>query len=155
LKGGARIPSYSIFNFLRTLAVNPSAFQDAANPRALGLSDLEIELIRQKKRMIEKLKVARLKKGISQAALAERVGSKQPAIARMESGQVSEVSMDFLTKVALTLEVTVTIRAIGEAAWGSLRLRTTTEPAPGTPANQKLERLPQWQRRRPWTPRIA
>lgn len=84
--------------------------------RALGLSDLEMEVVRQKKRLIEKLKDARIKKGISQAALAGQIGSKQPAIARMESGQVSEVSMDFLTKVALTLEVPITIRPIREAA---------------------------------------
>jgi ribosome-binding protein aMBF1 (putative translation factor) len=84
--------------------------------RSLGLSDLEMELIRQKKRLIEKLKDARIKEGISQASLAEQVGSKQPAIARMESGQVSEVSMDFLTKVALTLEVQITIRPSREAA---------------------------------------
>ncbi len=83
---------------------------------ALGLSDVEMELIRQKKRIIEKLKVARMKKGLSQAKLAALVGSKQPAIARMESGQVSEVSMDFLVKVALTLEVSVTIRHTEEAA---------------------------------------
>jgi ribosome-binding protein aMBF1 (putative translation factor) len=82
---------------------------------ALGLSDVEMELIRQKKRIIEKLKAARMKRGISQARLAALVGSKQPAIARMESGQVSEVSMDFLAKVALTLDVTFTIRPIDDA----------------------------------------
>jgi len=83
---------------------------------SLGLSDLEMELIRQKKRLIEKLKVARMKKAVSQAKLAEMVGSKQPAIARMESGQVSEVSMDFLVKVALTLGVSISIRSTDEAA---------------------------------------
>ncbi len=83
---------------------------------SLGLSDLEMELIRQKKRLIEKLKVARMKKAVSQAKLAEMVGSKQPAIARMESGQVSEVSMDFLVKVALTLGVSISIRSTEEAA---------------------------------------
>ena len=83
---------------------------------SLGLSGLEMELIRQKKRLIEKLKIARKKKGISQAKLAEMVGSKQPAIARMESGQVSEVSMDFLVRVALTLDVSVNIRPTDEAA---------------------------------------
>jgi ribosome-binding protein aMBF1 (putative translation factor) len=82
---------------------------------SLGLSDVEMELIRLKKRIIDKLKAARLKKGVSQAKLADMVGSKQPAIARMESGQVSEVSMDFLAKVALTLEVTITIRHTEEA----------------------------------------
>jgi transcriptional regulator with XRE-family HTH domain len=39
------------------------------------------------------------------------VANKQSAIARMESGQVSEVSLDFLCKIALALDVPVTIRS--------------------------------------------
>jgi predicted transcriptional regulator len=79
--------------------------------KALGLSEIEMELIRQKKIIIEKLKRARERKGISQVQLAEMVSSKQPSIARMESGQVSEVSLDFLGKVALALEVSFTVRS--------------------------------------------
>lgn len=78
---------------------------------SLGLSKLEMELILQKKRLIEKLRKVREQKGISQAALANLVSSKQPAIARMESGRVSEVSLDFLCKIAMVLEVTVTIKS--------------------------------------------
>lgn len=78
--------------------------------KSLGLSKIEMELIRQKKKLIEKLRKARELKGLSQAELAHMVSSKQPAIARMESGQVSEVSLDFLCKVAMALEVSVTIR---------------------------------------------
>lgn len=77
----------------------------------LGLSSIEIELIRQKKKIIEKLRKARESQGLSQAELAKLVLSHQPAIARMESGQVSEVSLDFLCKVALALDVSITIRA--------------------------------------------
>ena len=83
---------------------------------AIGLSDLDMELIHQKKRLIEKLIEERLKRKMSQAELAEEIGSKQPAIARMESGQVSEVSMDFLLKVAFVLKVPVHIDPLAEAA---------------------------------------
>jgi DNA-binding XRE family transcriptional regulator len=76
----------------------------------LGLNEVEISLIRQKKKIIDKLKAARIKKKISQSALASIIGSKQPAIARMESGLVAEVSLDFLAKVALALDVPLTIR---------------------------------------------
>lgn len=76
----------------------------------LGLSDLDMELVGQKKRLIEKIKKARQAQGHSQAALAKLVGTKQPAIARMESGQVSEVSLDFLAKVALVLGVSFMIK---------------------------------------------
>ncbi|MCC7441520.1 MAG: helix-turn-helix transcriptional regulator [Bdellovibrionales bacterium] len=78
---------------------------------AMGLSELDMELARQKLQLIKKLKAARIKKGLSQAEVASRVASKQPAIARMESGQISEVSMDFLTKVALAIGVVVTIKS--------------------------------------------
>ncbi|MDO9182019.1 MAG: helix-turn-helix transcriptional regulator [Bacteriovorax sp.] len=71
----------------------------------LGLSDLDIEIVLLKKKIIEKLKKERISQKISQAQLAEYLNTKQPAIARMESGLVSEISLDFLTKVALVLGV--------------------------------------------------
>ncbi len=84
--------------------------------RGIGLSDLDMQLIRQKKKIVEKLKKARLDQELSQAQLATRVGSKQPAIARMESGAMSEVSMDFLAKIALALDVSISIRPQHSAA---------------------------------------
>ena len=77
---------------------------------AIGLSEVDMEMIRQKKRLIQRLKDARTKKGLSQAEVARLVGSKQPAIARMEAGLVSQVSMDFLLRIALVLRVSVTIK---------------------------------------------
>lgn len=82
----------------------------AAFGKSLGLSSLEIELIRQKKKIVDKLRKVREDQGLSQTALAKLVASHQPAIARMESGQISEVSLDFLCKVALALGVSVTVR---------------------------------------------
>ena len=79
--------------------------------KGMGLSGIEIALIREKKRLIRKLKARRIESDISQAELAKRVGSKQPAIARMESGQVSQVSMDFLCKVAMALGVSFNIKS--------------------------------------------
>lgn len=76
----------------------------------LGLSEIGIALVQQKKKLIEKLKAKRAEKKISQAALAKLIGSKQPAIARMESGQISEISMDFLVKVAVALNMSFTIK---------------------------------------------
>jgi transcriptional regulator with XRE-family HTH domain len=75
----------------------------------LGLGEIDMELARQKVKLIEKLKAKRIARGLSQAALAKRIGSLQPAIARMESGQISQVSMDFLLKIALILDLSVTI----------------------------------------------
>lgn len=76
----------------------------------LGLTALDIELIKQKKKLITKLVKARMEQGLSQAALAKLLDTKQPAIARMESGLISEVSFDFLTKVALALGISFTVK---------------------------------------------
>ena len=47
---------------------------------------------------------------MSQTQLAKLVGTKQPAIARVEAGVLSEVSFDFLVKIAWALGVTLTLR---------------------------------------------
>jgi len=78
--------------------------------RFLGLSDIDTNLILQKKKLIERLKNKRLELDISQTELAHMAGTKQPAIARMESGLVSDVSMDFLLKIAMVLDMSVTIK---------------------------------------------
>ena len=72
---------------------------------AIGLSALDKEVVRQKNRIIDVLKAARLKLKLSQVALAKRLGTKQPAIARMEAGHVGEISFDFLVRVALAFGV--------------------------------------------------
>lgn len=84
--------------------------------KSLGLTSFEMEIVQQKKRLIEKLKKARIKKGLSQSELAKIIESKQPAIARMEAGQVSHVSMDFLIKIAMALKVSITIKPYQDAA---------------------------------------
>jgi predicted XRE-type DNA-binding protein len=76
----------------------------------LGLSKIETNLILQKKKLIERLKNKRLELNVSQVELANMVNTKQPAIARMESGLVSDVSMDFLLKIAMALDMSVTIK---------------------------------------------
>ncbi len=77
----------------------------------MGLSGLEIALVKEKLRLIENLRSRRIKAKLSQSALAKKVGTQQPAIARMESGVVSQISMDFLIKVALVLGVSYSIKS--------------------------------------------
>lgn len=76
----------------------------------IGLTRNDIALIKAKQELIEKIKKARIKKKISQKQLAEMLGTKQPSIARMESGIVSEVSFDFLVKIAMLLETSFTFQ---------------------------------------------
>lgn len=82
----------------------------------IGLSNLDKEVVTQKNRMIDRLRVARTKLGLSQNELAKKLGTKQPAIARMESGYVGEVSFDFLIRVALALRVSIELSPLKKAA---------------------------------------
>ena len=83
---------------------------------SVGLNHLEKELVRQKNRIIDYLKKVRLHKQLSQVVLAHKVGTKQPAIARMEAGQVGEVSFDFLIRVAVALNISLELVPIKRAA---------------------------------------
>ncbi len=60
----------------------------------------------------ERVRGAREKLGITQAQLAARIGSTQPAVARLEAGGVSP-SLDTLRKIAhaLGFELVVELRA--------------------------------------------
>ena len=88
-----------------------TVYKDAEDfAKGMGLSEVDIALIREKRKLIEKLKAKRIKVKLSQADVAKKIGSKQPAIARMESGLVSQVSMDFLVKTAIALGVSVNVK---------------------------------------------
>jgi len=54
------------------------------------------------------VEVARAKKGMTQKELAERVGTKQPSIARVESGAALP-SIGFLEKIARALDAPLTV----------------------------------------------
>jgi len=70
--------------------------RNPAFKREYDALEVEYALIRQ---IIDK----RLKKGLSQKDLAEKVGTKQSAISRLESGRYNP-SLVFLDKVARALE---------------------------------------------------
>lgn len=58
--------------------------------------------------MISAIIEKRMQKGMTQAALARRVGTKQSAIARLESG-IHNPTIDFLEKVAKALDAQLRI----------------------------------------------
>lgn len=59
--------------------------------------------------LISKLIAARLKKGMTQKDVADKIGTKQSAIARLEAGNINP-TIDFLEKVALVLGTKLTIQ---------------------------------------------
>lgn len=73
-------------------------------------------------RLAFEIRALREKKGLSQRELAERVGTTQSAIARLEAGNISP-SLPTLDKIAAALgaEVSLTIVDLGELAAGRAR----------------------------------
>jgi len=59
--------------------------------------------------------IARLRilKGLTQAQLAEMVGTRQPSIARLENG-TSVPSLSFLHKIATALDAKIVVRLVPE-----------------------------------------
>ena len=58
----------------------------------------------------------RIERGLTQAQLAELVGTKQPSIARLERGQ-STPSIEFLSRIAVALGMRLEVRFVpAEAA---------------------------------------
>ena len=62
--------------------------------------------------VIEAILEARVKKGMTQEQIAKKVGTKQSAIARLESGNYNP-SLDFLKKVTRALDARIQITAGG------------------------------------------
>jgi transcriptional regulator with XRE-family HTH domain len=77
---------------------------------SVRFSEMERDLLRQKAHLIKRLKDKRIEMGISQSELAEMIGTKQPAINRMESFVTENVSMDFILKVAIALNISISIK---------------------------------------------
>lgn len=68
----------------------------------------EYEVLKPQYQLISELIEARKKRGITQAELAKKIGTKQTAIARIESGR-SNPTVFFLEKIANALNSKLTI----------------------------------------------
>ncbi len=82
--------------------VNYSEYKEAL------LSDSEIkeeyDAIEEEFSLASEIIHLRKEKNITQKELAERIGTSQPAIARLESGSYNKVSLSFLRRVADALD---------------------------------------------------
>lgn len=76
------------------------------------LSDPEVrkeyERLKPRYQLISQLISVRAQKGLTQAQLAEKLGTKQSAIARLESGNINP-SIEFLQKIAQVMGYKLTI----------------------------------------------
>ena len=71
----------------------------------LGLSPEEAALVEMRLSLAREVEKIRLKKGISQSELSARLGTRQPAIARMENRPQAS-SLDSLVRALLALGAT-------------------------------------------------
>jgi len=71
----------------------------------LGLSDQEAALVEVKLSLIDALKKSRQKRRLSQVDLAQRMGSSQSRIAKVEAGD-SSVSLDLIVRALIAAGAT-------------------------------------------------
>ena len=87
---------------------NNVRFEDWVNARlkdpAFRAADEALEPAHQLARL-------RIQKGLTQEQLAEKVGTKQPSIARLESGQTTP-NLVFLRRVASALDAKLEVRIV-------------------------------------------
>lgn len=82
--------------------IKKQSLKNKAVKKAYNDLDLEFSIINQ---IIDK----RLKKGMSQKDLAKKIGTKQPAIARFESGNYNP-TISFLKKISQALDSKLEIK---------------------------------------------
>lgn len=82
--------------------VKKDLLRDAATRR-------EYEKLAPRYAVISQLIAARLKKGITQKELAQKVGTKQSAIARLEGGMTNH-TLEFLDKIASVMGYKLTVQ---------------------------------------------
>jgi ribosome-binding protein aMBF1 (putative translation factor) len=92
----------------------------------LGLTDEEATLIELKLGFADFLRAERLRQGVSQAALAKRIGSSQSRVAKVEAGETS-ISLDLMFRTALSLGISP--NAIGKAVTRAGRSRRAGKKA--------------------------
>lgn len=78
----------------------------------------EYEALEPEYEIITQIIELRLKRKMSQAQLAEKIGTQQPSIARMESrGRVKD--LDYLQRIASALDARIQVRLIPREASGA------------------------------------
>lgn len=93
-----KIGSYKTFKQTRNAWMKNPAFKKAYN-------DLDVEF-----KLIEAMIQYRLKKGLTQKELAEKIGTKQSSIARFESGNYNP-TLAFAQKIAGALGARIRVEA--------------------------------------------
>ncbi|UCD25031.1 MAG: helix-turn-helix domain-containing protein [Gemmatimonadota bacterium] len=106
----------------RTTVRSSSDWREGTVQEFLGLSDEVAQLISTKAALAVLLQRSRKAKQWSQATLAEKIGSGQSRVAKMEAAHPS-VSLDLLIKALLTTGVTM--RQIAA-------VMASTDPSPGS-----------------------
>lgn len=69
----------------------------------------EYKKLEPRYKIISKLIEARLKRGVTQAVLAKKVGTKQPSISRLEAGEINP-TIEFLHKIATALNMNLNVQ---------------------------------------------
>lgn len=89
----------------RRKRLKESGWKVGAAGEFLGLSSEEAAVVEMKLALSDRLRVHRVRKGLTQGALARKIGSSQSRIAKLEAGAVG-VSLDLLFRALFAAGVT-------------------------------------------------
>lgn len=81
--------------------------RSARDPEFAAVFEAEFD----KLQLARQIRAARMARGLTQHELAERVGTKQPSIARLERGKAIP-RLDVLTRIAVAIGMTLEIRLV-------------------------------------------
>ena len=99
-------------NALKKRRIERAGWRVGTATQFLGLTHVDEALIELRIALIDSIPVLRKRAGLTQAALAKRIGSSQSRVARVEGGD-PEVSIDLLVRTFLSLASTAELgRAI-------------------------------------------
>lgn len=105
---GVSLPAHtkgSVMNEAKRKWLEDAGFRVGTVAEFLGLTQAESELIEIKLSLTHALKQQRCKSGLSQCQLAEKIGSSQSRVAKMEAGD-PHVSLDLMIRALLALGMT-------------------------------------------------
>jgi transcriptional regulator with XRE-family HTH domain len=97
--------------------------------------------------ILEMVIKAREEAGLTQEELARRIGTKQPALSRLETGGFQKAKIETLVKIANALNVKLTIQCQPETQGQRLTHRTLNRLMPGKRERKAKRPLEPFERR--------
>lgn len=97
----------------------------------------EVEELINEMKIEQEIVALREKRGLSQRDFAERLGTSQPYVAKLESGRIKNLGLKTLMKCAMALDATLSVRLLPRVAPTKAK-KVATRPAKAPAARRAL-----------------